>query len=323
MTVVSAGVLNDPSNKTLRFDLLSYGMDNFCVEMLRRGAKLKLSDRDPVLGRFFAEGCSAQVLDDAERQSVVVRFSGKGYAYTNLTGRLGFSSTGLVEYAADFQVADDSMYIYFRPRSVGQVSMAPLLIESPLAQAGLGVSGVDPAAVGKDIVERQLARGFTVIRRSETGQVEYSPGLVPLGQHPFEPYQVKGSAKLTLDNDRTEVFPGQQDYVGGVHVAEGDRRLFLNVALDGATSADLVVVSAADARTMLQAYVTRSGSAPLPHAPLLEAAIDSRAPLQLQLDIPAGDYFLLFDHSPNVGRSTPGPGQQAARLDYLVQLGER
>ena len=323
MSVVSAGVLNDPSNKTLRFDLLTYGMDRFCVEMLRRGAKLVLSDRDPVLGRFFADGCSAQVLDGAERQSVVIRFSGKGYAYTNLTGRLGFTSTGLVEYGADFQLADDSMYIYFQPRSVGQVAFSPLLIESALAQTGLGVSGVDPREMGKDIVERQLARGFTVIRRSDTGEVEYCPGLVPLGQHPFKPYQVKGSSKLTLDNDRTEVFPGQQDYVGGVHVTDTEQRLFLNVALDGAPVADLFVVAAVDAQSMLHSYVSRAGSAPLARGPLLEAQVEARAPLQLQLDLPPGDYFLLFDHSSSVGRSAPGPGQQAARLDYLAQLGER
>lgn len=323
MSVVSAGVLNDPSNKTLRFDLLTYGMDRFCEEMLRRGAPLKLSDGDPVLGRFFADGCSSQVLDNPDRQSVVLRFSGKGYGYTNLTGRLGFSSTGLVEYAADFQLADESMYIYFRPRSVGQVAFSPLLIESAVARAGVGVPGLTPEEVGKDIVERQLARGFTVIRRTETGEVEYCPGLLPLGQRPFEPYQVSGSTKLTLDNDRTEIFAGQQDFVGGLHVADADRRLFLNVALDGAPAADLFVVSAADAQTMLQAYVTRAGSTPLPHAPMLEAQVAAQTPLQLSLDVPPGDYFLVFDHSAGVGRAAPAPGQQAARLDYLAQLGER
>jgi len=323
MNVVSAGVLNDPANKTLRFDLLTYGMDRFCVEMLRRGAPLKLADHDPVLGRFFADGCSAQVLDDPERQSVVVRFSGKGYAYTNLTQRLGFTSTGLIEYAADFQLADDSMYIYFRPRSVGQVAFGARLIESTLARAGLGMSGVDPNQMGKDIVERQLGRGFTVIRRSQGGEVEYAPGLVPLGEHPFKPYRVSGSSKLTIDNDRTEVHPGQQDYVGGVHVGEAGRRLFLNVALDGAPMADLFVVAAADAQAMLQAYVTQAGGAVLPRAPLLEGQVQARQPLELQLDVPPGDYFLVFDYSASAGRAAPASGPQAAKLDYLAQLGER
>ena len=323
MSVVSAGVTNDPSNKSLRFDLLSFGIDRFCVEMLRRGAPLKLADHEPVLGRFFADGCSAQVIDNSNRQSVVVRFAGKGYAWTNLTGRLGFASSGLVEYAADFQLHDDDMYLYFRPRSVGQATFQVLSIESDLARAGLGVSGVDASAVGKDIIEKQLARGFTVIRHSERGEVEYGTGLIPAGQHPFHPYQVIRSDKTTLDNDRTEVHPGQQDYVGGIAVTEDDGRLTLNLALDGAPVADVFVVPEADARAMREAYVTRSGGAPLLRAPMLDAELRANQPLELSLDVPPGDYCLIFDHSGSAGRSPPAAGQQAAKIDYLLQLGER
>jgi hypothetical protein len=323
MSVVSAGVTNDPSNKSLRFDLLSYGMDRFCVEMLRRGAPLKLSDHEPVLGRFFAEGCSAQVIDNSDRQSVVVRFSGKGYAWTNLTGRLGFASAGLVEYAADFQLHDDGMYIYFRPRSVGQTTFQVLLIESDLARAGLGVSGVDASLVGKDIIERQLARGFTVIRRSERGEVEYGTGLIPVGQRPFKPYQVVRSDKLTIDNDRTEVHPGQQDYIGGVAVTEDDTRLTLSLALDGAPAADVFVLPESDARVMREAYVTRAGGAVLARAPLLDAELRANQPLTLAIDVPPGNYCLILDHSASAGRSPPASGQQAAKIDYLLQLGER
>jgi hypothetical protein len=330
MSVVSAGVLNDPSNKTLRFDLLTFGMDRFCVEMLRRGAPIKLSDHEPVLGRFFAEGCSAQVIDNPERQSVVVRFSGKGFVWTNLTGRLGFSSTGLVEYAADFQLQPsgegedgERMYIYFRPKSVGQVSFEPLLIESDVARAGLGVSGVDPRNVGKDLIEKQLARGFTVIRHGTSGGVEFSPGMIAAGDLPFRPYTVVNSTKLSLDNDRTEVHPGQQDIIGGIFVADGDRRLFLSLSLDGAPAADVFVVPEADGQLMLQAYVTRAGPAPLPRAPLLDAALQAHAPLSLSLDIPPGNYFLVLDHSTAAGRSPPAAGQQAAKIDYLLQLGDR
>jgi hypothetical protein len=330
MSVVSAGVLNDPGNKTLRFDLLSYGMERFCVEMLRRGAPIDLSEHEPVLGRFFADACSSQLIDNPGRQSVVVRFSGRGYAWTNLTGRLGFSSTGLVEYAADFQLHpsgggsdSESMYIYFRPKSVGQVTFEALLIESDMARTGLGVSGLDPRAIGKDLIERQLARGFTVIRHGASGEVEFSPGLIAAGKRPFRPYTVLHSAKLTIDNDRTEVHPGQQDYVGGIFVADGDRRLSLSLALDGVPAADVFVVPEANGQAMLQAYVTRAGAAPLPAAPLLDSTVRAREPLALSLDIPPGNYFLVIDHSAAAGRSPPGAGPQAAKLDYLLQLGDR
>jgi hypothetical protein len=323
MSVVSAGVLNDPSNKSLRFDLLTYGMDRFCVEMLRRGAPIKLSDHEPVLGRFFADGCNAQVIDNGDRQSVVVRYSGRGYAWTNLTTRLGFASTGLIEYAADFQLDDERMYIYFRPRSVGQASFQLLLIESELARAGLGVSGVDATAMGKDIVERQLGRGFTVIRDSNRGEVEYGTGLIPVGQRPFKPYRVAVSSKLTVDNDRTEIHPGQQDFIGGIHVADDDQRLSLTLALDGAPALDVFVMPATDAQSMLQAYVTRSGGERLTRAPLLDSDLRTGADLTLAVDVAPGDYFLVLDHSASAGRSPPAAGQQAAKVDYLVQLGER
>lgn len=323
MSVVSAGVTNDPSNKSLRFDLLTYGIDRFCVEMLRRGAPLELGEHEPVLGRFFADSCSAQVIDNSDRQSVVVRFSGKGYAWTNLTGRLGFASSGLVEYAADFQLHDDDMYIYFRPRSVGQTTFQVLLIESDLARAGLGVSSVDPSALGKDIVDRQLGRGFTVIRHSERGEVQYAAGIVPVGQRPSTPYQVVRSEKLTIDNDRTEVHPSQQDYVCGVAVGGEGARLTLNLALDGAPAIDVFVLPEADARGMREAYVTRAGGVPLLRAPAFDAQLLANQPLELGLDLPRGDYCLLLDHSANAGRSPPAAGQQAAKVDYLLQLGER
>jgi hypothetical protein len=323
VSVVSSGVINDPSNKSLRFDLLKFGLERFCVEMRRRGAPIKLSDHEPVLGRFFADDCHAQVLDQADRQSVVVRFAGKGYAWTNLTERLGFASTGLIEYAADFQRHEESMYIYFRPRSVGEATFRTALIESALAQVGLGLSGVDAEAIGKDIIGRQLQRGFTVIRHSARGEVEFSTGLVPVGQRPFRPFQVVNSDKLTLDNDRTELHTGQQDFIGGVHIDEDDKRLSLTLALDGASAVDVFVVPDIDGQTMLQAYVTQRGAARLPRAPLLDSELRGSAPSTLDLNLPKGSYFLLFDYSSVVGRSNPAPGQQAARVDYLVQVGDR
>lgn len=102
LRVLGAGVVNDPANKSLRFDMLKFGLDRFCEEMLKTGAALKLSDDQPVVGRFFAESCQSQVLDEEARKSFVVQYTGKGYAWTNVTGKLGFTSRGLVEYAPDF-----------------------------------------------------------------------------------------------------------------------------------------------------------------------------------------------------------------------------
>jgi hypothetical protein len=323
LSVVNAGVVNDPSNKSLRFDLLKFGMERFCVEMQRRGAPVKLSDHEPVLGRFFADGCQAQVIDEPERQSVVVRYSGQGYGWTNVSERLGFSSAGVVEYAVDFQQHAESMYIYFRPRSVGEATFETLLIESAMARVGLGLSGIDAEGLGKDLMLRQLQRGFTVIRHSARGDVEFSPGLIAAGQRPFRPFQVKNSDKVSLDNDRTELHPGQQDYIGGLSIPDSDTRLYLTLSLDGAPAVDVFLLPDTDARAMLQAYVTRSGGAPLPSAPFMDIALAAGQPLHFELSPPPGNYYLVFDHSPNAGRSNPAAGEQAAKIDYLLQLGER
>lgn len=323
LNVVSAGVINDPANKSLRFDVLKFGLERFCIEMRRRGAPIKLSDHEPVIGRFFAESCTSQVLDQADRQSIIVQYSGKGYGYTNMTERLGFASGGLVEYAADFQTHDDSMYIYFRPRSVGGTTFQLQLVESTLAQVGLGLSGIDAEALGRDMVTRQLQRGFTVIRHSPRGDVEFSQGLVPAGQRPFRPFQVVRSERMTLENDRTEVHLGQQDYVGGLRVSDDDQRLHVHATLDGAPAVDVFVLSEMDGQMMTQAYVTQRGGARLPRAPLADVQLRAGQPLDIDLKLPVGNYFLMFDHSPSAGRTQPRLREQTAKIDYLVQLGER
>jgi len=118
VAVLGAGVINDPSNKSLRFDILKFGLDSFCTEMLKGGAPLKFGDDEPVVGRFFADSCQSQVLDDNSHKSFVVQYTGRGYAWTNVTRRIGFASRGVIEYATDFQLNDGAMYVYFRPRLI-------------------------------------------------------------------------------------------------------------------------------------------------------------------------------------------------------------
>lgn len=318
LSVVSSGVVNDPANRSLRFDILRFGIEEMCREMTNRGAPLKLSDESPVAGRFFARGCDAQVLED--RQSLVLRFSGRGYAWTNLSGRLGFESTGVVEYSADFQVHSDRMYVYFRPRNVGSVTFKPLMVESALARIGLGIGGIDAEALGRDIVTRQLQRGFTVIRYSEDGESEFAAGLIAKGTRPMRPFQVKRSRKRVIDNDRTELHSGQQDFVGGIEVSESGRTLTLHLRVEGAPAIDLLLLREADATEMVARYATQPGGA-TPRAP---AVVDTSAvagqPFSMDVRLPRGRYTLLLDNSPAAGRNGPPLGGGGARVDYLLQL---
>ncbi len=321
--VLGPGVINNPKNKSLRFDILKFGLDRFCFEMTRRGAPLKLSDDQPVLGRFFADSCNQTILDDETRKSLVVQYSGKGYGWTNLSGRIGFTASGLIEYAPDFQVDDDgAMYIYFRPRKVSASSFQTTMVESSFARGGMAMAGINPDQLGRQIVDGQLQRGFTVIRYNDKGETDFGLGYIPKGQKPFKPFYIK-SERVTLSNDRTEVHSGQQDYVGGFEVTESGQALYMTMTLDGAPAVDVFVVAKNLGDQMIDQYVKNPGPALLPGPPNLDEQLMQGQPWKRFVPVPKGLYYLVVDHSDKVGRSAP-PAQvgddRAAKVDYVVQI---
>jgi hypothetical protein len=321
LAILGPGIVNNPGNKSLRFDILKFGLDRFCFEMTRRGAPLKLNDDQPVLGRFFAQTCESEIVDE-ERQSFVVRYSGKGYGWTNLTGRIGFRATGLIGYAADFQMHDGSMYVYFRPRNIEATQFKTLMVESNFAKAGMAATGVDPDELGRKIVDSQLRRGFTVIRYNDDGETDFGVGVIAVGQTPFRPFKISGSDKLLLANDRTEVHPGQQDFIGGFEATDDDAALYLSFKLDGTPAVDVFVVPKYVGDAMIDRYVNQPGEAPLTMAPLLDEPLLAGALWKRYARVPTGLYYVVVDHSGTVGRTPPPPNAAAAKVDYAVQLGE-
>jgi hypothetical protein len=322
--ILNEGVINDPSNKSLRFDLLKFGLEQFCLEMQRRGLALKMRDGDPNIGRFSAASCQSQILDEPNRQSILIRYSGRGFAWTNVTQRIGFESQGLIEYSPDFRMQGDAMYIYFRPRNVDAATFRTTLVESDIARTGITLTGVRPDDIGKQILDAQLKRGFTVVRYSERGETEIGMGLVPLGQHPFRPYQVQKTERVTLDNDRTEVHAGQQDFIGSIVVSEDEQALFITATVDGSPAVDLLLLPQQQADVLLSSYTTVKGPTAPPSAPFA-AVVQAGQTLRQYIPLPKGTYTLLLDHSSAVGSVAPPPialDDRAARLDYLIQVGE-
>ncbi|MBK7583517.1 MAG: hypothetical protein IPI67_25410 [Myxococcales bacterium] len=327
MSVLGAGVINNPKNKSLRFDILKFGLERFCFEMTHRGAPLKLSDDQPVLGRFFADTCSQTVLDDDNRKSIIVQYTGKGYGWTNLTGRIGFTSAGLIEYAPDFQLHEDgSMYIYFRPRKIDSTNFQMLMVESALARGGMSILNVKPDQIGRQIVDGQLQRGFTVIRYNDKGETDFGLGYVPKGRKPFKPFVVASEDKVTLINDRTEVHTGQMDFIGGFEIKDDDQALYITASLDGAPGVDAFLVPKFLGDQMIEQYVKAPGAAALPQPPLLDEPLLAGQPWKRFVPSPKGVYYLVIDHSSQVGRTSP-PAQagddRAAKIDYVVQSGDR
>lgn len=327
LRVLGAGVVNDPANKSLRFDLLKFGLARFCEEMLKAGAALKLSDQEPVLGRFFAESCQSQVIDEEARKSFVMQYTGKGYAWTNVTGKLGFTSRGLVEYAPDFQLSDGALYVYFRPKAVEAAAFQLVSVDSGLAQAGIAaVAGqLSPDEIGKHVLDAQLKRGFTVIRYGSDGRTEFGLGFIPKGQRPYRPFEIT-SSKRVLVNERTEVHFQNQDYIGPLHVTDDDSALFVTLELDGADGVDYQLVPKALGDAMLNRYVRSQGPCPALAPPAFDGVARRGAQPVQPVPLPVGQYFLVLDNSGALGRSQPAPaaaGDNAARVDYALLLGPR
>jgi hypothetical protein len=323
---VSKGVVNDPRNKSLRFDLLEFGVKELCRELTTRGAPLRMRDDQPVMGRFFADSCSAQPIDEETRKSIVVQYSGRGYAWVRDTGRVGFTSSGVVEFAPDFQIDGGRMYVYFRTRNVNASAFQLLLVESGMAATALTTLGVPVNSIGQHIVESQLKRGFTVVRHGKSGEVDFGLGLIPKGELPFHPFQVKGSDKLTLANDRTELHAGQQDFIGAFEIEKDGENLWLTLALDGAPAADVAIVPKAAGDQMIAQLTSSPGPQRPSMTPFIDEGFVSSSLYRRPVSLPKGFYYLVLDHSGVMGPTAPDAntgGARAAKVDYLVQRGGR
>lgn len=319
-TIIGRGVVNSPSNKSLRFDMLKFGLDEFCNELMLRGAPLRLSDGQPVIGRYFGDSCEAQSIDTLEKRTVIVQFDGRGYAWTAATGRLGFRARGLLELAPDFRVHKDAMYVYFRPVQVDTSDFELLMTERKLAEAAAALAGLSEKEVGQAIIKAQLGRGFTAIRYDIDGHTDFALGLVDKGDTPFRPYSVLASPRATAANGRTEMFRGQQDYVGKIRVKKGEE-VSLTLNVEGTDAVDFALVSAKTAEPHLRAYLTSPGAKTVSSVPTFLSQATDAAPTRARVKVPAGDYFLVLDHSPAWGKVTPKEGALPARVDYLIQTG--
>src|SRR5688572_1386540 len=173
------GLFRGPVNASpeLRWFLFSnFGAQRMCPEMLKRGAPLKLAAQGNAIGRFFPERCSTQVNDAA--QTVTLAFSGTGFAWTPVAGRVGFAVSATIDYRMEFFMAEDATYVWAKPaRIVYGPDFRMGAIENKLVDwAAQGPAGYMVSTFGSQIVEGQLSNGFTVVH-GEDGD-EFSIGIL-------------------------------------------------------------------------------------------------------------------------------------------------
>jgi hypothetical protein len=322
---IMPGVINRADNKSLRFAMLKYGLDTFCQEMLKRGAPLKLADDQPSVGRFYPQRCDTRLIDEEANRSFLVQFSGAGYAFTNITQRIGFDASGVVEYDPDFLLDDATMYLYFRTKHVASTSFQAGMIENGVANMALVLApGGFAERFGQQVVAAELTRGFTVIRRGD-GTVDFGLGLIEKGKMPFHPYQIKGDARTVLANERIEVHARQREFLGPFEVDSQGRALFLTVGVDGAEGVDVMVVPKDAGEQWLSLYIHQPMTTPPAYPPLLADVALSAQPYRKMLPVGKGRYYLVIDNTATAGRIAPPPNpfdDRAALVNYAVELGD-
>jgi hypothetical protein len=314
--------MNDPANHTMRKALLKKGMGDFCQQMLERNAPLRLSPDSPVIGRFFPQQCIAPESDDLN-----LSFSGFGYAYTNVSKKMTFTTSATALYRYDFLVTEGDrcdVYAYFRPSRIDASNFTVHRIESTAANLLNSFTNVGEN-FGKQLVGKKLADGFTVIHTSENNSDDFTLGILALGTKPFHPYQVHGKDRITYENERVEVHQNQRDFVGPIKVEGSGRALFVTAQVDGAPALDLLVMRKAEGDASLQLYYEYPQSGPLAAAPIMADVMQQGVEWRRTIPVPPGMYYVVFDNTPTAGAIAPPVAaldDRAAVVNYLIQIGD-
>ena len=325
------GVTNDPQNRTLRRELMGMGSGQFCGELTKRGAALKLRDEQPAIGRFYAQACDYKELPNGD---AFVQFGGFGYGWMQPTDRIGFEAAGAIQYNPDFLLDGSTMYAYFRPRSVQSTNFLTKkigreLVAGPLGAIITGSVGDLANRLGSQMVSQELQKGFTVIR-DKSGAVDFGLGIVEKGQRPFHPFDVRGSDKVTLADDISEVHGEQREFVGPLEIDGDKRALYLTMNLDGVPAIDVIVLRKDMGDVWLKQYIYVGGTSPLPGAAAAGDVLPAGAAWKRAYPLPKGLYYVVLDNTSTAGNVAPPPGTPGvlgtsdtpATVRYVAQLGD-
>jgi hypothetical protein len=318
------GPINDPSNRTLRRNIMAFGLGEFCKEMVARNAPLKLTPDGNVVGRFFPQHCTQQIVANGD---LWVQFDGFGYAWTPLSRKVTFTSQAAIQYDQDFKCAEDNaIFAYFDTRTASPPDFRVLQIEQP--GASLVQNWIAPFAdnFGRQMVSGQLAQGFTVIE--DPSGVDFSVGHLPVGQRPFHPYQVHGANQVTYEDLRTEVHSNERDFIGPITVDGAHRAITIKMHLEGTQAVDVLVVPKSEGDASLQLYAQYPAAGPLAYPPRFTDVVRYGVEYQRALPVPAGMYYVVIDNTTSAGASAPPPslfgvvGDSAAIVNYVIQIGD-
>lgn len=309
--------INDPGNRTMRREALSYGLGEFCKQMLSRNAPLKLADDAPIAGRFYPTSCHTRELSSGD---LMMDFDGWGYAWTNVSQKVTFTTSGVVEYNQDFRCSDNNaIYAYFPVKSVKSSSFAMHVIEQKLASLAPG--WIQPFAdkFGAEMLSTKLAEGFTVIRDSDN-QTDFDLGIIPLGKKPEHPFRVKSGSRLTYENARVEVHQNERDFIGPIRL-EKPGSLFITMTVEGQPAVDVFVIPKDEADVSMHWYFDVGEVTKLYAEPRITGVAQQGLEYRQTVPLPAGSYYVVLDNTLLAGQAAP-QNANAAAVSYVIEIGD-
>ncbi len=321
LLAIMPGVVNDPSNRTLRQEILAKATPELCTELLRRSIPLRMREEDPGTGRLYPQTCQVRPIANG---NILIDFTARGFAWTNVTRRVGLSASASIEYEADFQLHDGSMWVYFRHRSTVAKKLDLLMVESPVPSVvGTFVPGAQQMVgpLAERVMEQELMRGFTVVR-DDDGYATFSLGTLPVGQRPRTPFERRGSREV-LVNERIEIHQEQRDFLGPFMVEDDDMALFITATVEGAPAVDLLVVTEMTASPWVESHLTQAGAAPLPSAAVLDEPVTAGALHRRAVRVPRGRVYVVVDNTRSAGVTAPagaGGDDRAALVTLGVEI---
>lgn len=308
----------------MRRALLKKGMGDFCQQMLERNAPLRLAPDSPVIGRFFPVQCASP-----EGEDLYVNVAGFGYAYTNVSKKMTFTTQASALFRYDFLVTEGDrcdVYAYFRTSRVDASNFVAHRIEAQTASFLNQLTSMGDS-FGKQLVSKKLTEGFTVIHYSDRNADDFSLGIIPLGKKPFHPFQVTGerAERVTYENERVEIHQNQRDFVGPIKVEGDGRAIYVTAQVDGAPALDVLLMRKADADASLQLYYEYPQSGPLSGTPMLSDVMRQGVEWKRPIPVAPGMYYVVFDNTPTAGTTSPPASafdDRAAVVNYLIQIGD-
>lgn len=316
------GAVND--SPSIRWFLFSnFGASRICPEAQKRGVPLKLPALgQSSLGRFFPDQCQVTVND--AQHTISLRVAGHGYAMLPVTRRLGFSAAVQVEFAPDFRLEDDAIYVWGRfQRVLSGPELRIVGVENPVVNLATHTPVGDVATVlGQVIVASELARGFTVVRTDDGD--DFTLGILQPPDKPKRQFSVD-SGHVLLASDLTEVHASSRDYTGPFEVSGSDKALRLKTRITGGPVV-FGVVDAMVGDAWLRQYETGQRLVGPPGAVLYAGTLQPGEAVQ-KFPLAPGRYFVVFENQappPSAPLGVPLPFTETiAYVTYSAELGPR